>query len=142
MNLKLRKIDPMKAVSITGIVSAFCLGLIASAAPFSDYTWTPPTNYENGEVIDATDIITYNLYCGSASGGPYNFVAELPSGNSAGQVDVASCVGNTPGTYYFVLTAFSTLYATESPFSNEVSRTYTAADLGKVPNAPILLTVQ
>jgi len=115
---------------------------MAYAVPISSYTWTEPTNYENGEVIDPTDILTYTLYCGNTSGGPYFAAFDVGTGNSATNVDVANCVNGITGTYYFVLAARSTLYGTESNYSNEVSRTYTAQDLGKVPNAPILLTVQ
>ena len=73
----------------------------------------------------------------------YDFVYDAPDLTTAGaSVDVQTCVQGTPGTYYFVATATSTLYATESVFSNEATRFYTANDLGNVPNAPVLFTVQ
>ena len=132
-----------KFITIGLVISALILGLIASAAPNSNFTWTEPTNYENGTVIDATtDLITYNLYCGTTTGGPYTFVTEFLGGNSAANVDVGSCINGTPGTYYFVLTSNSTLYNTESVFSNELVVTYTTQDLGLVPNAPVLLSIQ
>lgn len=125
------------------VVSAFVLGIIASAAPNSNFSWNEPVNYENGQVIDpVADLITYNLYCGTTTGGPYNFVTEFLGGNTASNVDVGSCVNGVPGTYYFVLTANSTLYNSESVFSNELSVTYTTQDLGLVPNAPVLLSIQ
>ena len=125
-------------------ILAFILGLATLgvyAAPNSNFTWTEPTNYEDGTVIDpAADTLTYNLYCGTTAGGPYSFVADMGTGTSA-TVDVGSCVNGTPGTYYFAATSVSSLYGTESALSNEISRTYTASELGKVPNAPVLLTV-
>lgn len=132
----------MKKYLIAGL--ALLLVTMAAAVPNSDFTWTAPTNYENGNVIDFTaDPLTYNLYCGQASGGPYSYVTSFPAGSeSANTVDVGSCVNGVAGTYYFVLTAVSPLYNAESAFSNEVSRTYTVQDLGNVPNAPVLLTVQ
>lgn len=132
----------MKNILRSAMLVGVTLVGMAYAVPISSYTWNEPTNYENGEVIDPTDILTYTLYCGNSSGGPYFAAFDVGTGSSANNVDVANCVNGVAGTYYFVLTARSTLYGTESNFSNEVSRTYTAADLGKVPNAPILLTVQ
>ena len=133
----------MKKLIATGLVIvAFTSGLFAVAAPSSNFSWNEPTNYQNGQVIDPTaDLITYNLYCGTTTGGPYNFVQEILGGSSA-TVDVASCVNGVPGTYYFVLTANSTLYNSESVFSNEAAHTYTTTDLGLVPNAPVLLSIQ
>lgn len=128
---------------LIGLGAFLLLSLVAYAAPISDYTWTPPTNYVDGTVIDpVADTLTYNLYCSDTPGGPYSVAATLLSGDFANGIDVASCVNGVPGTYYFVLTAVSSLYNAESGNSNEVSRTYTAFDLGKVPNAPVLLTVQ
>jgi hypothetical protein len=116
---------------------------VASAIPLSDFTWTEPTNYENGQVIDPiTDVITYSVFCSSTSGGPYTLVANGLTGSAANNLDVGSCINNTPGTYYFVATATSSFYNSESIFSNEASKTYTVTDLGQVPNPPVLISVQ
>ena len=115
---------------------------VVSAAPNTDFSWTEPTQYEDGNVIPATDILSYTLQCGNTSGGPYNFQFAMGSSVSTANVDVGACVGGVPGTYYFVATATSADFNTESVFSNEASRTYTAADLGKVPLPPTLFTIQ
>jgi hypothetical protein len=131
----------MKKVLIVALGILMTFGIV-SAAPNSDFSWTPPTNYEDGTVI-VGDPLDYILYCSNNSGGPYNF--SYPVGtdiSSIAQLDVASCVQGVPGTYYFVATATSTLQGTVSDFSNEASRTYTAQELGKIPNAPTLLSVQ
>ena len=115
--------------------------VIGLAAPITTFNATPPTNYEDGTVIPATDVLSYAIYCGTTSGGPYNLVqAGLPNLTDA-PVDVGSCV-TAPGTYYFVATATSADFGTESAFSNEVAKVYTAGDLGKVPVAPVLISVQ
>ena len=132
-------------MKLRAVVLAALLGFvgITYASPITDFSWTPPTNYENGQVIDTNaDPLSYNLYCSDTSGGPYAFVTTFNGGSAANGVDVASCVQGVPGTYYFVLSAVSSLYNAESSYSNEVARTYTVSDLGLVPNAPVLLSVQ
>ena len=128
--------------TILGIVATFTM-LIASAAPTSTFSWTEPTNYQDGSVIPISDVLTYELYCSDTTGGPYNLVGDLGIDvSSAANFDVGSCVQGVPGTYYFVATVRSSDYGTTSVFSNEVPKTYTAADLGKVPVAPVLISVQ
>ena len=132
-------------MKLRAIVLAVLLGFVGLtyASPLSTFSWTPPTNYENGQVLDTTvDPLTYNLYCSDTSGGPYSFVTTFNGGSSAAGVDVASCVQGVPGTYYFVLTAVSSVYNAESGYSNELAKTYTVSDLGLVPNAPVLLSIQ
>jgi hypothetical protein len=122
----------------------FSVLLISSAifaAPNSAFNWTAPTNYEDGTIIDpGVDVLTYSIYCSDTQGGLYNLV-EANLSSSPQNVDVASCVQGIPGTYYFVMTAVSTFYNTESGYSNEISRTYSATELGKTPNAPVLLSI-
>jgi len=131
----------MSALGLTALVASFAI-TIAEAAPVGQFSATAPTSYENGAGIDPTDILTYKVYCGTQPG-VYDFVYDAPDLTTSGaSVDVQTCVQGTPGTYYFVATATSTLYATESVFSNEATRFYTANDLGNVPNAPVLFTVQ
>lgn len=126
-----------------GLVGALLTSPIAETAPNTDFSWTEPTNYEDGTVIPNTDVLTYKLSCSTTSGPTY----EFPIGsigvdtNSATLVDVGSCVQGIPGTYYFVLTATSADFGSESVYSNEISHTFTADDLGKVPNAPVLISI-
>jgi hypothetical protein len=47
-------------------------------------------------------------------------------------------VANSPGTYYCVATAASTLHGTESRYSNEVNFTVLPTDLGLTPKPPVL----
>jgi len=115
---------------------------IASAAPNTDFTWTAPTNYVDGQIIPATDILSYTIYCSATQGGPYNDVYPAGIAENIANLDVGSCVQGVPGTYYFVATAFSPDFNAESAFSGEASRTYSAIDLGKVPNPPVLISVQ
>lgn len=142
--MKLRAKKPVSLLLgsvMAGILVLFAAGIYA--APFSDFSWTPPTNYENGTVIDsATDTLTYSLYCSGTSGGPYDLLASNLTGNSINGQDVTSCVNGVAGTYYYVATATSSLYNSESAFSGEASRTYTSVDLGQIPNPPTILSVQ
>ena len=127
-----------------GIGALLLLSLVMGvyAAPNTTFTWTAPTNYEDGSVIPATDILSYTIYCSNTQGGPYNFSFPAGTAESIPNLDVGACVQGVPGTYYFVATAYSPDYASESAFSGEATRTYTAIDLGKVPNPPVLVSVQ
>lgn len=129
----------MRRAILTGVL--ILTTVVGLAAPITTFNATPPTNYEDGTVIPVTDVLSYAIYCGTTSGGPYNLVqAGLPNLTDA-PVDVGSCV-TQPGTYFFVATATSADFGTESQFSNEVAKVYTASDLGKVPVAPVLISVQ
>jgi len=115
---------------------------LTHAAPVSDFSAIPPTQYEDGNIIPATDILAYRIYCSNTQGGPYLFSFDTPTIAVGTSIDVATCVLGVPGVYYFVATAISGTFGTESGNSNETTRTYTAADLGKTPLAPTLFTVQ
>lgn len=124
-----------------GLAVSTLIMLGVSAAPVQDFTWTAPTQYEDGNVIPASDVLGYKIYCGVDIGGPYPFVYDVGSAVEAAVQDVGTCVQGVPGTYYFVATATSSTYAEESAYSGEVNKTYTAADLGRVPLPPTLLSV-
>ena len=131
------KIGVLTALSILFVVAPNL-----NAAPNSDITWTEPTNYEDGTAIPGTDQLSYTLYCSDTSGGPYTFFGVVGVDTTqALTVDLNACVNGTPGTYYFVLTTTSGDYNTESGNSNEVSKTYTAADLGKIPLPPVIISI-
>lgn len=115
---------------------------LAFAAPISNFSWSAPTQYVDSTTIPPTDILGYKIYCGANTGGPYPYIYDVGSTVEAATQDVGTCVQGVPGTYYFVATATSTDYNAESAYSNEATRTYTAADLGKVPLPPTLLSVQ
>lgn len=124
---------------------ALWVTLIASplwADPIANLSATAPTQYVDGTAIPGTATITYRVYCGTTSG-TYNYMYNAPNLDPGTSIDVASCVQGQPGTYYFVATAESSEYpGAESAWSNEATRTWTASDLGKVPNAPTLFTIQ
>lgn len=129
----------MKRAILTGVL--ILTAVIGLAAPITTFNATPPTNYEDGTVIPTTDVLSYSIYCGTTSGGPYFIVQSGLTNLTDAPVDVGSCV-TAPGTYFFVATATSSAFGTESGFSNEVAKVYTAGDLGKVPVAPVLISVQ
>ena len=130
-------------VFATLVAALFAMEATIQAAPNTTFTWTEPTNYEDGTIIPATDVMTYGLYCGTVSGGPYTFYGNIGvDTTSAVNVDLNACVNGVPGTYYFVLTAHSGDFNAESRFSNETFRVYTAVDLGKVPLPPVIVSVQ
>ena len=115
---------------------------MAMADPVASLSATAPTQYENGDPIPVSDVLTYKVYCGTADGGGYPYSFDAPNLDPGTSIDIAACVQGQPGTYYFVSTATSTTHSTESVFSNQTSRVYTANDLGKVPGAPTLFTIQ
>jgi hypothetical protein len=75
------------------ILTGISLLLISTgifSAPNSDFSWSDPTNYEDGTIIDPNvDTLTFSIYCSNTQGGPYTLVeANLP--NSPQTVDVQS----------------------------------------------------
>ena len=127
------------------VVLALILAAVAPQAkadPVSNFSATAPTQYEDGNMIPATDVLSYTLYCSDTLGGPYLFSYDAAGLDPGTQIDIATCVQGVPGTYYFVATATSGTFSSESANSNEATRTYSAIDLGKTPLAPTLFTVQ
>lgn len=114
---------------------------VEAADTTSFFTATAPTMYEDGTLFDPGEVISYFMYCGTTPG-TYNVAINITDQivNGGENVVVGLCV-TTPGTYYFVATAFSFLYNTESVFSNETSRSYIAADFEHIPMAPEILFV-
>ena len=126
-----------KVVQLT--VAAILLGaLTIQADPFKTFNWTGPDEYENNLPIPAEDILSYNLFCGSVEGGPYDTYAQLLTPQPPSVEDMAALVMNTPGTYYCVATATSLLHNLESVPSNEVNFTVLPGELGLRPKAPVL----
>jgi len=123
-------------------ISLLFISGVAVAAPSSTFSATAPTLYVDGTSIPTTDILGYTLWCGNTAGGAYLHFYDVPNLISGTVVDVSSCVQGIPGTYYFVATATSSTFGTTSTFSLEILKTYTVIDLGKIPFAPTLLTVQ
>ena len=132
---------------IQGVVWAVLLGsLTIQADPFKTWTWTEPTQYENGNPIHSTDTITYTLYCNDTSGEqgePYEIAIALDDPGAPPSIeDMAPVVRGRAGTYYCVATAASFAFNTESAFSAETNFIVTAASIGNVPRPPTNLTFQ
>lgn len=120
-------------------VAVILLGsLTVDAEPFKTWNWTAPTEYENNTAIPAADALSYNLFCGTTQGGPYQLYTTLLDSAPPSIQDMGPLVANTPGTYYCVATATSLLNNTESAFSNEVNFTVLPTDLGLIPKPPVL----
>jgi hypothetical protein len=116
------------------------LFLLSGAVLADNFSAIAPTHYNNGDPIPVSDTLSYKVYCGNMQSA-YPFVFDAPNLDVGTQIDITACVQNTGGTYYFVATASSTVFSTESPFSVEISRTYTQGELDKTPNAPTFLTI-
>lgn len=120
-------------------VAAILLGsLTIQADPFKTWNWTDPTEYENGTLIPETDDLSFRLKCGTVEGGPYDLYEALLSEPAPSVQDMGPLVANTPGTYYCISTASSSLHGTESEPSNEVNFTVLPSDLGLRPKPPVL----
>ncbi len=132
----------MKAIFVILLLLLASVPNTTNAAPVSEFSGIPPIQYTDGTMIPSTDILSYRIYCGNLTGGPYLFSYDTPTIEPGSQIDVTTCVQGTPGTYYFVGTAISSTFSAESGFSNETPRTYTQGDLPKTPLAPTLFTVQ
>lgn len=112
--------------------------LTLQADPFKTWNWTGPTEYENNFPIPPADALSYNLLCGITQGGPYDLYEALLQSSPPSIEDMGSLVMNTPGTYYCVATATSSLHNSTSVHSNEVNFTVLPTDLGLIPKAPVL----
>lgn len=115
---------------------------VVGSAPNAGFSAQAPTTYVDGTTIPASDSISYRVYCSRDGGQNFAYTYDTPTLAPGTQIDVASCVQGTPGTYYFFARAISSVYGTESLPSQESSIAYTAEELGKVPNPPTLFIVQ
>lgn len=121
------------------LIAAILLGsLTIQADPFKSWNWTAPTQYENDIPIPADDDLSYTLKCGVSAGGPYDRFEAMLKEPPPDLQDMGLLVQNTPGTYYCVATARSSLHGTESANSNEVNFTVLPTDLGLTPKPPVL----
>lgn len=99
----------------------------------ADVRWSPPTAYEDGTPMPASDIKNYKIYYGSKSGGPYQFVITVP-----GNANTVQITNLTNGTWYFVATTVS-VQDSESAPTSEVSKTI---NIVRKPRAPVNFTIQ
>ena len=125
---------------LLGLVLYFGM-MVASAFPILTWTWVAPLLYGNGVSIPASDVLSYNLYCGN-DGVSFSDTIVFSSSTPPSVEDMAFAVKGTPGTYACAATAVSSEWNSESDFSEIVTFTVTPADLGFIPNPPTLLSVQ
>ena len=122
---------------------SFILALsIAGAQPIKTWSWDDPVTYVNGDNIPGGDLTNRMLHCGVIQGGPYPATQVLDMQAAPSIEDMAFVVGGIPGTYYCVSTVDSIVGVTTSDFSNEVTFTVFAVDIGLVPNPPTNLQIQ
>lgn len=96
-------------------------------ASTAELTWSPPTQYEDGATLSASEVKNYKIYYGDKQGGPYQFIVTVPGNTNTVTID------SLPnGTWYFVATTVSTQDAESKPTS-EVSK---VVNIVKKPKAP------
>lgn len=120
------------------LIGSLTIDVVVQADPFKTWSWISPTEYVNEMPIPASDELSYNLLCGVAAGGPYDLVDMLIITPSPSLQDMGSLVMNSPGTYYCVMTATSSVWFEPSGYSNEVNFTVLPSDLGLRPKPPVL----
>ncbi len=121
------------------VIATILLGsLTVTADPFKTWNWDGPTEYENNMPIPVEDTLSFNLLCGATEGGPYTMYEALMQPIPPSIEDMESLVQNTPGTYYCVATATSSLHGSTSVHSNEVNFTVLPTDIGLTPKSPVL----
>jgi len=120
--------------------------LVSPSAAHADTTVTfeaiAPTMYESGQSIGTDDTISYFVYCGTVQG-VYTIAFNMTSdfvASGGENINVGLCA-TSPGTYYFVATAYSFLHQTESIYSNEVNRTFSTQDFTQIPMSPFITSV-
>ena len=133
----------MKKLLFLPVLLLFCFPFSSAEAAntSANFSASAPTLYVDGTTIGVDDTLSYFMYCGT-SPGVYNIALNVTTDlvNGGEDVSVALCVP-TPGTYYFVVTAYSFLYQSESSYSNEVSKVFIAADFDHIPMAPTILVI-
>lgn len=96
-----------------------------AAGPYSaTLEWDTPRQYEDGSALPASEILTYTVHYGKASG---NYESSVTVSPTATETTIS---GLTPGTWYFALTVTSTELEV-SDFSAEVSAKMTAGKIKK-----------
>jgi len=120
------------AVAAGVLLSAMVFGL-----PVKTFDWTGPDQYVDGTPIPTMDTITFEISCGTSSGGPYNVHYPINDPDVPPHMqDLETLVQGNPGTYYCVNRAYSTFYDAWSANSNEINFTVVAQDLVRVPMPP------
>lgn len=126
-------------------VVALCLGFAATTALAQNVTgtgtatltWTPPTQYENGDPLPLSEIERYTIYWGTESG---EYTESLDVENGAVQSREIELTVTGPTTFYFAMSAWAR--GLESDLSNEASKTITLEMQDLPPGAPQNVTVE
>ena len=95
-------------------IGPFSIDVIEVGDRSATLSWTPPTLNVDGTAV--TDLAGYRLYYGTSSG---NYTNEIEIDNPSITTYVVENL--SPGTYYFVVTAFNSVDE-ESGYSNEAVR--------------------
>ncbi len=124
-----------RILALMAVLATLTVTIVAE--PFYTWDWVAPTAYENGNAI-VGDTLTHTLYCGITEGGPYPNSMAFDQQSPPALQDMVFAVMGSPGTFYCVSTATSSLFGSESAPSNEANFIVTPSDQGFVPLPPIL----
>lgn len=113
----------MKRTMIGLVTAIAAISFTAWALTFTTLSWTPPTEYENGEPIEAGDLEKYSLY----RNGVHH--SDVPATETSLQVpDVCTAA-------VWTATAWS-VNGLESQHSNEVTQVVKPGSC--IPEAPVI----
>lgn len=108
------------------------------SAVTKQFTWVAPTARMNGTALDPTEIASYILMCGNASGGPYDAWSQRTGDNSE-SYQTGDVFG--AGTWYCVALTEDTM-ARISLASNEATFVVDTCDVTDCrPNPPTLFAL-
>lgn len=121
------------------VLAAFLTPALAqvSGTGTATLTWTPPTQYTNGDPLPLSEIERYTIYWGTASG---EYTESLDVENGAVQSREIELTVTGPTTFYFAMTAWAR--GLESDLSNEASKTITLEFDDFPPGVPQNVTVE
>jgi hypothetical protein len=101
--------------TLTASLASFSINVVATASGAATLTWTPPQFNTDGTQL--TDLAGYKIYWGTSQGNYTNSKTVNGAGITSDMVQQL-----TPGTYYFVVTAFDA-GNNESAYSNVATKT-------------------
>src|SRR5690606_25191628 len=121
------------------VLAAFLTPALAqvSGTGTATLTWTPPTQYTNGDPLPLSEIERYTIYWGTESG---EYSASVDVENGAVQSREIELTVTGPTTFYFAMTAWA--HGLESDLSNEASKTITLELDDFPPGVPQNVTVE
>jgi len=106
----------MKGIKILAVIFAVLIGSVANAATM-DVAWTSPTTRTDGTALLPTDIATFRVYYGTATG-VYGSQVDVNDGTA-----VSTSIGLLPGGTYFVVMSVIDTLGQESIMATEATIT-------------------